>query len=79
MLFRILQPFNILRFGVYAFSLGLCILVLAVPTFGNIVFNDWESVSFTFPQILYICCVILAAFPVSNALVKLCDLMNPTE
>ncbi len=79
MLFRILQPFNILRAAVYAVSAAACILVMSVPILGNIVFDGWANVVFTFPQILFITCVILAAFPVSNALVKLCDLMNPSS
>ncbi len=79
MLFRILQPFNLLRVAVYAVSVGVSVLVLSVPFFGNIVFDNWSDVTFTFTQILYIACVLLAAFPLSNALVKLCDLMNPTS
>ena len=79
MLFRIMQPFNVLRAAVYAVSVAVCILILSIPMFGNIVFENWGDVVFTFPQILYITCVILAAFPLSNAFVKLCDLMNPTE
>ncbi len=79
MLFRILQPFNLLRCAVYIVSVGLTVLVLAIPYFGNIVFDDWATLSFTFPQILYIVCVVLAAFPVSSTLIRLCDLMNPTS
>ena len=79
MLFRILQPFNLMRAAVYAVSLVLSLLVLSVPALGNIVFDGWDTVVLTFPQILFVICVILAAFPVSGSLVKLCDMMNPTE
>ncbi len=77
MLFRVLLPFNLLRFGTYAFSVAVSIIVLAIPLLGGMVYDGWGEVSFTFTQILYIACMVLAAFPVSGALVKLCDLMNP--
>ncbi len=79
MLFRILQPFNLLRFGTYAFSVAVTIVFLSMPFLGNLVFDNWAEVQFSFTQILYIVCIILAAFPVSNALMRLCDLMNPTS
>ena len=79
MLFRILQPFNLIRSAVYALSLGVCILVFAIPALGNIVYTDWaaalETISLT--QILFLLCLLLTAFPVSKALTRLCDLMNP--
>ncbi len=79
MLFRILQPFNGLRFITYAVSVGISILILAVRPIGEIVYTGWTDVVLNFTQILYIICIVLAAFPVSNMLVKLCDLMNPSE
>ncbi len=78
-LYRILQPFNPLRAIVYAISLGVTILVFSVPVLGNIVYTDWGTVELGFTQVLYIVTIILAAFPVSGALVKLCDMMNPSE
>lgn len=79
MLFRILQPFNGLRFITYAVSVLISILVLAVRPIGEIVYTGWTDVVLDFTQILYIVCIVLAAFPASNMLVKLCDLMNPSE
>ncbi len=78
-LFRILQPFNLIRIVVYAVSLGITIVVLAVPALGNVVYEGWGDVSLNVTKILFLLVIILAAFPVSNALVKLCDLMNPSE
>ncbi len=77
-LFRILQPLNILRLTLFCVSLGFCIIVLAVPILGNIVFDGWAQLVLTFPQVLFILCVVLAAFPVSSLLIKLCDLLNPS-
>ena len=78
MLFRILSPFNLLRAAVYAVSVGVSILALTVPFLGDLVYTGWSTVHLTFPQVLYIVCIVLAAFPVSKLLVQLCDLMNPS-
>ena len=79
MLSKILKPFNLLRAAVYAVSVGVSILVLAVPFLGELVYTGWTMVHLSLTQILFLVCIILAAFPVSNLLVKLCDLMNPSE
>ena len=78
MLSRILKPFNLLRAAIYAVSVGVSILVLAVPFLGELVYTGWTTVQLSLTQILYIVCIVLAAFPVSNLLVRLCDLMNPS-
>ena len=79
MLSKILKPFNLLRAAVYAVSVGVSILVLAVPFLGELVYTGWTMVHLSLTQILFLVCIVLAAFPVSNLLVKLCDLMNPSE
>ena len=78
MLSRILKPFNLLRAAIYAVSVGVSILVLAVPFLGELVYTGWTTVQLSLTQILYIVCIVLAAFPVSNLLVRLCDLINPS-
>ncbi len=78
-LYRIMQPFNLLRAATYALSVAVSIVVLAVPILGELVYSGWSGVHFTFTQTLYIICIILAAFPVSGALTKACDLMNSTD
>ena len=78
MLFRLLSPFNLLRAAVYAVSVGVSILALAVPFLGELVYTGWSNVELSFTQVLYIACIVLAAFPVSKMLVTLCDLMNPS-
>lgn len=77
-LFRILEPFNALRIVLYAVSVGICVMCVAIPALGNIIYDGWHEVAFTLPQILFIIVVILAAFPVSGVFVKLCDMLNPT-
>ena len=76
MLYRILQPLNLLRSLVYFGSLAICIVIMCVPVLGNIVYTGWGNVVFTMQEILYILCIMLAAFPVSGFLTKACDLFN---
>ncbi len=76
MLYRILKPLNFLRASVYFGVLGVCILVMCIPELGNIIYTGWEYVSYNMTQILYIICVMLAAFPVSGWLTSACDLLN---
>lgn len=78
-LFRIMQPFNLLRAATYAVSLAISIAMLAIAPLGNLIYTGWETVSFNLTQILYLICIILAAFPVSGWLIKVCDLMNSSD
>ena len=79
MLYRIFQPFNILRAFSYVLCFGACVLFIAIPALGNIVYTNWGEAldSFNLTQILYLAVILLAAFPFSGTLTKLCDLMNP--
>ncbi|MBD5636479.1 MAG: HAD-IC family P-type ATPase [Clostridia bacterium] len=78
-LFRILQPFNLLRSLTFVVAFGGMLVILCVPILGTIVYKGWLDVHLTFTQILYIVCTILAAFPLSSGLIKACDLMNSKD
>lgn len=81
MLYRIMQPFNVLRATTYLVSVAVTVLIFCIPLLGNFVYDVWSQVkpNFNLTQILYLLIIILAAFPVSSALLKVCDLMNPTD
>lgn len=76
MLYRILKPMNPMRALVYGICLAVCIVFLSVPVLGNIIYQGWGDLSFSVTEILYIVCIMLAAFPVSGYLVKGFDLIN---
>ncbi len=78
-LFRILQPLNLLRSVTFLVAFGGTLVVLCVPILGTLVYKGWTDVHLTFTQILFLVCTILAAFPISSALIKACDLMNSKE
>ena len=79
MLFRICQPFNVLRAILFICSAGLCSLVISVPFLGEIVFSGWSNLNFTLPQILIIVIIVQAAIPISDVLIRLFDMMNPAD
>ena len=79
MLYRICQPFNIVRVCLYVLSAFLCILVVSVPILGEFIFEGWTHVDFTLPQLLLIIIIIQASFPISGFLIKFFDMINPAD
>lgn len=79
MLYRVCQPFNMLRAILFISSAALCSVVLAVPALGNFVFDNWTAVQFTLPQMLIVIILVQASFPISGFLIKAFDMMNPAE
>lgn len=79
MLYRICQPFNIVRACLFLLAAFLCVAVVSVPLLGEIVFEDWSLVSFTLPQLLLFIIIIQVSFPVSNFLIKFFDMLNTAE
>ena len=79
MLYRICQPFNIIRAILFVLAGALCVTVISVPFLGGFVFTNWAEVQFTLPQILLIVIIIQASFPLSSGLIKFFDMINPAE
>lgn len=79
MLLRICQPLNVIRAVLFGSMAALCITVLAVPFLGNIVYEGWDALKFNLTQILLLVVIIQAAIPVSNGLIKFCDMFNPAD
>ena len=79
MLYRICQPFNIVRACLFILSAFLCITVVAVPVLGEIVFEGWSDVDFTLNQILLLIIIVQVSFPLSSFFIKFFDMMNPAD
>jgi len=79
MLYRICQPFNILRAILFIVISVACATVLSVPFLGSIVFDDWNAVHFNLQQILLLIIIVQATIPLSGGLIRLFDMMNPVE
>ena len=79
MLYRICQPFNVVRAVLWVIAVALCAIVLAAPALGEFVFNGWADIDFTVPQILLMIIIVQASFPISGFLIKSFDMMNPVD
>ena len=79
MLYRICQPFNVVRAVLWIIAVCMCAVVLAVPTLGEFVFNGWADIDFTLPQILLMIIIVQASYPISGFLIKAFDMINPVD
>ena len=66
MLYRLCQPFNILRAVTFASSAAICALIFAVPVLGNIIVSGWAEIDFSLAEVLLLLCILEAAFAVSK-------------
>ncbi|MBQ9118168.1 MAG: HAD-IC family P-type ATPase [Clostridia bacterium] len=79
MLYRICQPFNVVRAVLFICIGVLCALVLSIPFLGGIVIEGWANIHLTLPQILLIIILVQAAVPLSGILIRFFDMFNPAE
>ncbi len=87
MLYRICQPFNVVRAVTFTLAVAACMLFVTVPALGGIVFNveyggvqvSLGDLDFTLSQILLIIIIVQASFPISGWLIKFFDMINPAD
>ena len=79
MLYRICQPFNIVRAILFIISVFLCVAVVSIPILGEIVFEGWTNVDFNLAQGLILVIIVQASFPISGFLIKFFDMINPAD
>ncbi len=79
MLYRICQPFNIVRAVTFVIAVAACLLFVCTPVLGEIVFEGLGAIEFSLSQILLIIIIVLASFPISGWLIKFFDMINPVD
>lgn len=79
MLYRICQPFNLVRACLFILSTFLCAVVVAVPALGEFVFEGWSQIDFSLSQVLLTAIILQASFPISKGLIKFFDMINTAE
>ena len=79
MLYRICQPFNVVKAELFLLVTALCVIVLAVPVLGGLVIDNWATIQLQLPQILLIIILVQAAIPLSSILIRFFDMFNPAE
>ncbi|MBQ3505250.1 MAG: HAD-IC family P-type ATPase [Clostridia bacterium] len=79
MLYRICQPFNLVRACLFILSTFLCAVVVGVPALGEFVFEGWSQIDFSLSQVLLTAIILQASFPISKGLIKFFDMINTAE
>ena len=80
MLYRICQPFNVIRAVMYAVVVALCLGTLSIPALVNdMLFFGWSDLSFILMQDLLVIIIVQACFPISSFLIKCFDMLNPAD
>ncbi len=79
MLYRICQPFNVVRAVTFVVAVAACILFVTAPILGEIIFTGLSEIKFSLSQILLIVIIIQASFPISGWLIRFFDMINPAD
>ena len=79
MLYRICQPFNVVRAITFVIAVTACILFITVPVLGELVFQGLGDIEFTLNQILLLIIIVQASFPISGILIRFFDMINPAD
>ncbi len=79
MLYRICQPFNVLRAATFMVAVAACLAFVTVPMLGELVFKGLGDIKFHIAQTLLIIIIVQASFPISGWLIKFFDMINPAD
>ncbi len=87
MLYRICQPFNVVRAITFIIAVACCMVFICVPSLGGIIFDatyngveiSLGDLQFTLSQVLLVIIVVQASFPISGWLIRFFDMINPAD
>ncbi len=79
MLYRICQPFNVVRAVTFILAVTACVVLITAPGLGDLVFKGLGDIDFTLSQILIVVIIVQASFPISGWLIKFFDMINPAD
>ncbi len=79
MLFRICQPFNVIRAVTFIIAVAACMLFVCTPVLGEIVFVGLADIRFSLAQVLLVIIIVQASFPISSLLIRFFDMINPAD
>ncbi len=79
MLYRICQPFNVVRAVTFVIAVAACLLFVVTPVLGEMVFPGFADIRFNLSQVLLIIIIVQASFPISGILIRFFDMINPAD
>ena len=84
MLYRVCQPFNGYRLVLFCCMVGATAVALSVPAIGDMLYKvsdevKWSTLHWDYTKFLIIAVAIEAAFPLSNSLIKIMQILLPSS
>jgi cation-transporting ATPase E len=79
MLYRVCQPFNAYRLVLLAAMISATAIVLSIPYLADLIYPGWSTLHWDYPKLLIIAVIIEAAFPLSQSLIKIMQLIMPSS
>lgn len=84
MLYRVCQPFNGYRLVLFCCMVGATAVALSVPAIGDMLYKvsdevKWSTLHWGYTKFLIIAVAIEAAFPLSNSLIKIMQILLPSS
>ena len=84
MLYRACQPFNGYRLVLFCCMVGATAVALSVPAIGDMLYKvsdevKWSTLHWDYTKFLIIAVAIEAAFPLSNSLIKIMQILLPSS
>lgn len=79
MLFRVCQPFNGFRLVLYVVMVAAAIGALCITPIANALCTGWSRLDWNYSKILIVVVAIEAAFPISQYLIKIMQIIMPSS
>jgi cation-transporting ATPase E len=79
MLYRVCQPLNAYRLVLFLSMVAISITAFCVPFITDMLYEGWSSLEWNYSKILIVAVVIEAAFPISQWLIKIMQILMPSS
>jgi cation-transporting ATPase E len=79
MLYRVCQPLNAFRLVLFLLMTAISVIAYCVPFIAEMLYSGWGELAWDYPKLLIIAVVIEAAFPLSNSLIKIMQILMPSS
>jgi cation-transporting ATPase E len=79
MLYRVCQPMNAFRLVLFLLMIAISVIALSVPFLAEQLYSGWSELHWDYPKILIVVVVIEAAFPISQSLIKIMQILMPSS
>lgn len=79
MLYRVCSPFNGYRLVLFTLMVCASFGALCIPFVANLLYKGWDKLTWEYSKLLIIAVVIEAAFPLSQSLIKIMEILMPSS